>query len=110
MLPDDPTARRRNRSGGGPGRPAPTAGVVLVLDEEAFVDELSARAGDLGVPVGIDIKGGAAGEEMRSFEEIMAGTTVVVGVDEQGRACLHLTDDDLAQSTRALSDWIAAQG
>ncbi len=61
-------------------------------------------------PVGIDIKGGAAGEEMRSFEEIMAGTTVVVGVDEQGRACLHLTDDDLAQSTRALSDWIAAQG
>jgi len=33
-----------------------------------------------------------------------------VGVDEQGRACLHLTDDDLAQSTRALSDWIAAQG
>ncbi len=47
---------------------------------------------------------------MRSFEEIMAGTTVVVGVDEQGRACLHLTDDDLAQSTRALSDWIAAQG
>lgn len=73
-----------------------------------LIDEVSASVRDVPVLVGIDIKGGAAGEELRSFEDIMAGTTVLAAIDESGALAWRLTDDDLATSLDQLDDWIAS--
>jgi hypothetical protein len=73
-----------------------------------LLDAVSAQVAGVPVPVGIDIKGGAAGEDLRSFDELMAGTTVLAGIDETGALALRLTDDDLAVSGDELDAWIAA--
>jgi hypothetical protein len=69
---------------------------------------VSEQVRDVPVPVGIDIKGGAAGEELRSFEELMAGTTVLVAIDEAGARAWRMTDDELTQSTDRLDSWISS--
>ena len=69
---------------------------------------MSAQVRDVPVPVGIDIKGGAAGEDLRSFEELMAGTTVLAAIDESGALAWRMTDDELAQSTDRLDTWVAS--
>jgi hypothetical protein len=70
--------------------------------------KVSEQVRDVPVPVGIDIKGGAAGEDLRSFEELMAGTTVLVAIDESGARSWRMTDDELAQSTDRLDSWVAS--
>jgi hypothetical protein len=70
--------------------------------------KVSEQVRDVPVPVGIDIKGGAAGEDLRSFEELMAGTTVLVAIDESGARAWRMTDDELAQSTERLDSWVAS--
>lgn len=84
----------------------------LSLATEAGTRKLLAKVSeqvrDVPVPVGIDIKGGAAGEDLRSFEELMAGTTVLVAIDESGARAWRMTDDELAQSTDRLDDWVAS--
>jgi hypothetical protein len=84
----------------------------LSLATEEGTRELLARVSeqvrDVPVPVGIDIKGGAAGEDLRSFEELMAGTTVLVAIDESGARSWRMTDDELAQSTDRLDSWVAS--
>ena len=73
-----------------------------------LIDEVSAQVRDVPVPVGIDIKGGAAGEDLRSFEDLGAGTTVLAAIDESGALAWRMTDDELAQSQDQLDDWIAS--
>ena len=68
----------------------------------------SEQVRDVPVPVGIDIKGGAAGEDLRSFEELMAATTVLVAIDVSGARAWRMTDDELAQSTDRLDTWVAS--
>jgi len=70
--------------------------------------KVSEQVRDVPVPVGIDIKGGAAGEDLRSFEELMAGTTVLVAIDESGARAWRMTDDELARSTDRLDAWVAS--
>ena len=70
--------------------------------------KVSEQVRDVPVPVGIDIKGGAAGEELRSFEELMAGTTVLVAIDESGARAWRMTDDELTRSTDQLDTWVAS--
>jgi len=73
-----------------------------------LIDEVSAQVATIPVPVGIDIKGGAAGEDLRSFEDIMAGTTVLAAIDEAGALEWRLTDDELVDSAEQVDEWIAA--
>jgi hypothetical protein len=73
-----------------------------------LIDEVGAQVADIPVPVGIDIKGGAAGEDLRSFDDIMAGTTVLAAIDESGALVWRMTDDELARSAEQLDAWIAA--
>jgi hypothetical protein len=73
-----------------------------------LIDQVSAQVAKVPVPVGIDIKGGAAGEDLRSFEDLMAGTTVLAAIDESGALAWRMTDDELAQSPGRLDDWIAS--
>ncbi len=73
-----------------------------------LIDSVSAKVRDVPVPVGIDIKGGAAGEDLRSFEELMAGTTVLTAIDESGALAWRMTDEELARSSHQLDTWIAA--
>ena len=82
----------------------------LATDEgtKKLMDEVSAQVRDVPVPVGIDIKGGAAGEDLRSFEDIGAGTTVLAAIDESGALAWRMTDDELGQSQDQLDDWIAS--
>lgn len=82
----------------------------LATDEGTtkLIDQVSARVGDVPVPVGIDIKGGAAGEDLRSFEELMAGTTVLAAIDEAGALAWRLTDAELADNRDELDSWIAS--
>jgi hypothetical protein len=82
----------------------------LATDEgtKKLIDKVSAQVSKVPVPVGIDIKGGAAGEDLRSFEDLMAGTTVLAAIDESGALAFRLTDEELAASPSQLDDWIAA--
>ena len=82
----------------------------LATDEgtKKLIDQVSAQVSKVPVPVGIDIKGGAAGEDLRSFEDLMAGTTVLAAIDESGALAFRLTDEELAASPSQLDDWIAA--
>ena len=73
-----------------------------------LIDAVSAQVADVPVPVGIDIKGGAAGEDLRSFEDLMAGTTVLAAIDESGALAWRMTDDELMTSAGQLDDWIAS--
>ncbi|MFL6081130.1 MAG: hypothetical protein ACJ714_14470 [Ornithinibacter sp.] len=75
---------------------------------QKLIDSVSATVRDVPVPVGIDIKGGAAGEDLRSFEQLMAGTTVLAAIDESGALAWRMTDDELARSSQQLDTWIAA--
>ena len=72
-----------------------------------LIDDVSAQVRTVRVPVGIDIKGGAAGEELRPFEELMAGTTILAAIDEDGGVAWRLTDEELARSTQQLDEWVA---
>ena len=73
-----------------------------------LLEKVSAQVADVPVPVGIDIKGGAAGEDLRSFEELMAGTTVLAAIEESGSLAWRMSDDELARSHDRLDAWIAA--
>ena len=73
-----------------------------------LIDQVSAQVATIPVPVGIDIKGGAAGEDLRSFEDVMAGTTVLAAIDEAGALAWRLTDDELVDSAEQVDEWIAA--
>jgi hypothetical protein len=77
-------------------------------DEKRFVAEVSKGAGTLPVPVGIDIKGSAAGEELRSVDQLMSDTTIVVALDAGGLVAVKITEDELLTSPSALTDWIEA--
>ncbi len=72
-----------------------------------LIDSVSAQVRDVPVPVGIDIKGGAAGEDLRSFEQLVAGTTVLAAIDGSGALAWRMTDDELARSAHQLDTWIA---
>lgn len=87
-----------------------TTDFPLATDEgtKKLIDHVSAQVRNVHVPVGIDIKGGAAGEDLRSFEDLMAGTTVLAAIDASGALAFRLTDQDLAGSQGQLDDWIAA--
>ncbi|QGN58886.1 hypothetical protein [Nostocoides sp. HKS02] len=76
-------------------------------DVTRFDAETSAQVGTMPVPVGIDIKGGAAGEELRSFDQIMAGTTVLAAINADGSLAWRMTDAELSNTPRKLTDWIA---
>jgi hypothetical protein len=69
---------------------------------------VSAQVMKFPVPVGIDIKGGAAGEDLRPFEELMAGTTVLAAIDKDGALAWRMTDDELAASPAQLDTWITS--
>jgi len=71
-----------------------------------LIAKVSSEVANVPVPVGIDIKGGAAGEDLRSFEDIMAGTTVLAAIDESGALAWRMTEEELAQSTDQLDAWI----
>jgi hypothetical protein len=73
-----------------------------------LVDEVSAQVLDIPVPVGIDIKGGAAAEQLRPFDDIMGGGTVLAAIDESGALAWRLTDAELAENQDQLDDWIDA--
>ncbi len=85
-------------------------GLPLATEEgtQKLIDQVSAQVRAIPVPVGIDIKGGAAGEDLRSFEDLMAGTTVLAAIDESGALVWRMTDDELARSPGQLDDWIAS--
>lgn len=87
-----------------------TSDLPLATQEgtQKLIDEVSASVGDVPVPVGIDIKGGAAGEELRSFEDIMAGTTVLAAIDASGALAWRMTDGELATSAGRLDEWIVS--
>lgn len=76
--------------------------------EQKLIADVSAQVAGIPVPVGIDIKGGAAGEDLRSFEELMAGTTVLAAIDDSGALAWRMTDAELADSTEQLDTWIAS--
>jgi len=92
------------------GEPDNSTDFPLATEEgtRKLIDQTSAQVRDVPVPVGIDIKGGAAGEDLRSFEELMAGTTVLAAIDESGALAWRMTDDELAQSPNQLDPWIAS--
>jgi hypothetical protein len=92
------------------GRPDSATDFPLATEEgtRKLIDTVSGQVRGVPVPVGIDIKGGAAGEDLRSFEELMAGTTVLAAIDESGSLAWRLTDDELARSSHQLDGWIAA--
>jgi hypothetical protein len=73
-----------------------------------LIASVSAQVAKVPVPVGIDIKGGAAGEDLRSFEDLMAGTTVLAAIDESGSLAFRMSDAELPRSTDQLDAWIAA--
>ncbi|HSF98028.1 MAG TPA: hypothetical protein VLA55_05000 [Ornithinibacter sp.] len=75
--------------------------------EQKLLADVSAQVSDVPVPVGIDIKGGAAGEDLRPFEELMSGTTVLAAIDETGALAWRMTDTELTDSPDQLDDWIA---
>jgi hypothetical protein len=79
-------------------------------DEKRFVNEVSAAAGAFPVPVGIDIKGAVAGEELRPVDQAMAGTTVLAAINADGTLAWRMTDTELASSRQKLKDWIASTG
>jgi hypothetical protein len=70
--------------------------------------ETSAQAGSFTVPVGVDIKGGAAGEDLRPHVQIMSGTTVLAAINADGSLAWKMTDADLAASSQKLKDWVVA--
>lgn len=92
------------------GEPDNSTDFPLATEEgtRKLIDQTSAQVRDVPVPVGIDIKGGAAGEDLRSFEELMAGTTVLAAIDESGALAWRMTDNELAQSPNQLDAWIAS--
>jgi hypothetical protein len=92
------------------GEPDNSTDFPLATEEgtKKLIDQVSAQVRDVPVPVGIDIKGGAAGEDLRSFEDLMAGNTVLAAIDEAGGLAWRMTDDQLAQSPGQLADWIAS--
>ena len=92
------------------GEPDNSTDFSLATEEgtKKLIDQVSAQVRNVPVPVGIDIKGGAAGEDLRSFEDLMAGTTVLAAIDESGGLAWRMTDDQLAQSPGQLDDWIAS--
>jgi hypothetical protein len=71
-----------------------------------LIAKVSSEVAKIPVPVGIDIKGGAAGEDLRPFEDIMAGTSVLAAIDESGALAWRMTEQELAQSTDQLDTWI----
>ena len=73
-----------------------------------LIAKVSSEVANVPVPVGIDIKGGAAGEDLRPFEDIMAGTTVLAAIDESGALAWRMTEQELAQSTDQLDTWLAS--
>ena len=81
---------------------------TLLNDEDvaAFIRSVSKTAGTFAVPVGIDIKGAAA-SELRSYEQMQAGLSIVVAVESGGRIDFTTTDEELAASDTALRAWIA---
>jgi hypothetical protein len=92
------------------GKPDSATEFPLATEEgtKKLLDSVSAQVSGVRVPVGIDIKGGAAGEDLRSFEELMAGTTVLAAIDESGSLAWRMTDDELARSPHQLDTWIAS--
>ena len=92
------------------GKPDSATDFPLATEEgtKKLLDSVSAQVSGVRVPVGIDIKGGAAGEDLRSFEELMAGTTVLAAIDESGSLAWRMTDDELARSPHQLDTWIAS--
>ena len=82
-----------------------TGTLLNAQDVAAFTKSVSKTAGTFAVPVGIDIKG-AASNELRSYEQMQAGLSVVVAV-EGGRIDFTTTDAELATSDTALRAWIA---
>ena len=92
------------------GEPDNSTDFPLATEEgtKKLIDQVSAQVRNVPVPVGIDIKGGAAGEDLRSFEDLMAGTTALAAIDETGALAWRVTDDQLAQSPGRLDDWIAS--
>ena len=92
------------------GEPGTSTDFPLATEEgtRKLIDTVSAQVAKVPVPVGIDIKGGAAGEDLRSFEDLMAGTTVLAAIEESGSLAWRMTDDELAGSPEQLDSWIAA--
>ena len=86
------------------------ADLSLATEEgtKKLIAKVSSQVAKVPVPVGIDIKGGAAGEDLRSFEDIMAGTTVLAAIDESGALAWRMTDQELAQTPDQLDAWIDA--
>lgn len=88
--------------------PAGWKGTLLnAQDVASFTKSVSKTVGTFAVPVGIDIKGAAA-SELRSYEQMQAGLSVVVAVAASGKIDLTTTDEELATSDDALRAWIAA--
>jgi hypothetical protein len=73
-----------------------------------LIAKVSSEVAGIPVPVGIDIKGGAAGEDLRPFDDIMAGTTVLAAIDESGALAWRMNEQELAQSSDPLDNWIAS--
>lgn len=73
-----------------------------------LLGQVSAQVQNIPVPVGIDIKGGAAGEDLRPFEDIMVGTTVLAAINESGALDWRMTDEELANNPDQLDTWIAS--
>jgi len=87
--------------------PAGWKGTLLnEQDAAAFAASVSKTAGRFAVPVGIDIKGAAA-SELRSYEQMQAGISVVVAVSASGTIDFTTTDAELAASDKALRTWMA---
>jgi hypothetical protein len=71
-----------------------------------LIAKVSSEVAGIPVPVGIDIKGAAAGEDLRPFDDIMAGGTVLAAIDESGVLVWRMTEQELAQSSDQLDNWI----
>jgi hypothetical protein len=84
----------------------PDLSLATEAGTKKLIDQVSAQVRKVPVPVGIDIKGGAAGEDLRSFEDLMAGTTILAAIDQSGALAWRLTDDELAHSQEQLDTWI----
>jgi hypothetical protein len=80
--------------------------LLNAADEKRFIHQVSASAGRFSVPVGIDIKGAAAADA-RTFEEMMAGRTVLVAITPEGGMAWRSTDLTLKASDRQLRQWLS---
>ena len=80
--------------------------LLNAADEKRLIAQVSAGAGTFTVPVGIDIKGAAAGE-LRTYEEMKAGRTVLVAIAPGGAVAWRATDLTLKASDRQLRQWLS---